>query len=129
MLASDMAARHLSGVLSFQMDRLVELGQLLDWYGAFLTERQRSLVRLYAYEDLSLGDIAYQEGISRQAVRDAITTAEAELKDMESKLRLIETNQKLRRILTQLSETKLDERQTDLLRQLTELVSEEEDGV
>ncbi len=111
------------------MDRLVELGQLLDWYGAFLTERQRSLVRLYAYEDLSLGDIAYQVGISRQAVRDAITTAEAELKDMESKLRLIETNQEQRRLLAELGETSLDGRQKELLRQLTELVSEESDGV
>ncbi len=111
------------------MDRLVELGQLLDWYGAFLTERQRSLVRQYAYEDLSLGDIAFHEGISRQAVRDAITTAEAELKDMESKLKLIEINQKQRKLLAELGETKLDERQIDLLRQLTELVSEDDDGV
>jgi len=111
------------------MDRLVELGQLLDWYGAFLTERQRSLVRLYAYEDLSLGEIADREGISRQAVRDAIATAEAELKDMEYKLRLIETNQKLRRLLAELGETNLDERQKDLLRQLAGLVSEEDDGV
>ena len=76
------------------MDRLVELGQLLDWYGAFLTERQRLLVRLYAYEDLSLGEIADREGITRQAVRDAISTSEAELRDMEAKLGLIETKRK-----------------------------------
>ena len=111
------------------MDRLVELGQLLDWYGAFLTERQRSLVRLYAYEDLSLGEIADREGITRQAVRDAISTSEAELKDMEAKLGLIETNEQMRRLLKELSETKLDDKQKDLLRQLTGLVSEEEDGV
>lgn len=111
------------------MDRLVELGQLLDWYGAFLTERQRSLVRQYAYEDCSLREIADREGISRQAVRDAIIKAETELRDMEEKLNLIETNQKQRRLLRDLRNTPLNERQKDLLRQLAELVSEEDDGV
>ena len=111
------------------MNRLVELGQLMDWYGAFLTERQRSLVRQYAYEDCSLGEIAEREGISRQAVRDAILTAESELKDMESKLNLIETNEKLQALIEQLEATQLNEAQQDLLRQIRELVSEEEDGV
>ena len=111
------------------MNRLVELGQLMDWYGAFLTERQCSLVRQYAYEDCSLGEIAEREGISRQAVRDAILTAESELKDMEAKLSLIDTNEKLLRLIEQLGETQLNEAQKDLLRQIRELVSEEEDGV
>ncbi len=101
----------------------------MDWYGAFLTERQRSLVRQYAYEDCSLGEIAEREGISRQAVRDAILTAESELKDMEAKLSLIDTNEKLLRLIEQLGETQLNEAQKDLLRQIRELVSEEEDGV
>jgi hypothetical protein len=111
------------------MDRLVELGQLTDWYGAFLTERQRSLVRQYAFEDCSLGEIAEREGISRQAVRDAIMTAETELKSMESKLNLIENNEKLRVLIDQLENTALSEAQKDLLRQICELVSEEQDGV
>jgi hypothetical protein len=101
----------------------------MDWYGAFLTERQRSLVRQYAYEDCSLGEIAEREGISRQAVRDAILTAESELKDMEAKLSLIDTNEKLLRLIEQFGETQLNEAQKDLLRQIKELVSEEEDGV
>ena len=101
----------------------------MDWYGAFLTERQRSLVRQYAYEDCSLGEIAEREGISRQAVRDAILTAQSELRDMESKLNLIETNEKLLRLIETLGETQLNEAQKDLLRQIRELVSEEEDGV
>ena len=111
------------------MNRLVELGQLMDWYGAFLTERQRSLVRQYAYEDCSLGEIAEREGISRQAVRDAVLTAQSELRGMEQKLNLIETNEKLLKLIDSLSKTQLDETQKDLLRQMTGLVSEEEDGV
>jgi predicted DNA-binding protein YlxM (UPF0122 family) len=111
------------------MDRFIELGQLLDWYGAFLTERQRSLVCQYAYEDCSLGEIAEREGISRQAVRDAIKKAEAELRNMEEKLGMMETNGRLRRLLAQMRETQLNERQKELLRQIGELVSEEDDGV
>ncbi|MCE5189556.1 MAG: DNA-binding protein [Eubacteriales bacterium] len=111
------------------MDRLVELGQLLDWYGAFLTERQRSLVRQYAYEDCSLREIAEREGITRQAVRDAIARAETELRGMEAKLGLIETNGKQRLLLEELGKTDLNEQQKDLLRQLSGLVSEKDDGV
>ena len=111
------------------MSRLVELGQLLDWYGAFLTERQRSLVRQYAYEDCSLREIAEREGITRQAVRDAIARAETELRAMEAKLKLIEASQKQRALLEELGKTKLHDTQKDLLRQLAELVSEKDDGV
>ena len=111
------------------MDRLVELGQLLDWYGAFLTERQRSLVRQYAYEDCSLGEIGEREGITRQAVRDAIQTAEAELKTMEEKLGLIQKNEQMRRIVKELSETAVTDRQRQLIDQLLALVAEEDDGV
>ena len=110
------------------MNRLVELGQLLDWYGAFLTQRQRSLVRQYAFEDCSLGEIAEREGISRQAVRDAITTAETELRGMEQKLGLIEKNERSRALLTELMATPLSERQRELAEELLELSSNEEEA-
>ena len=109
------------------MNRLVELGQLLDWYGAFLTQRQRSLVRQYAFEDCSLGEIAEREGISRQAGRDAMTTAEAELRGMEQKLGLIEKNERSRALLTELLTTPLSERQRELAEELLELSSNEEE--
>lgn len=110
------------------MNRLVELGQLVDWYGAFLTQRQRSLVRQYAFEDCSLGEIAEREGISRQAVRDAVATAEAELRGMEQKLGLIEKSKRSRAILTELLATPLDDRQRELAEKLLELSSGEEEA-
>ena len=45
---------------------------LLDIYGGLLTERQRSLLTLHLEDDLSLGEIAELEGISRQGVRDQV---------------------------------------------------------
>ena len=108
------------------MNRLVELGQLVDWYGAFLTQRQRSLVRQYAFEDCSLGEIAEREGISRQAVRDAVATAETELRRMESALGLIRKSARTRELLAELRGTGLNERQSAIAGELYALSNSEE---
>ena len=71
------------------MDRVIELGRLFDYYGAFLTARQRALVDAYANEKLTLGELAEREGISRQGVRDGIVRAERQLREMERRLGLI----------------------------------------
>ncbi len=111
------------------MDRLIELGQLMDWYGEFLTERQRSLVRQYAFEDCSLSEIAEREGISRQAVRDAIATAENELKNMEAKLGLIQKEARAKELLDALAQTELTDRQKSIVDALAKITSEDDDGV
>ena len=49
---------------------------LLDIYGCLLTPRQRMLTEYYYCDDLSLGEIAENEGISRQGARDFIKKAE-----------------------------------------------------
>ena len=64
----------------------LEITMLVDIYGAMLTEKQRDFLSLYYDEDLSLAEIAANEGITRQGVRDAIKRAEAQLLDMEEKL-------------------------------------------
>ena len=84
------------------MDRLIELGQLFDYYGAFLTERQRGLVEAYANDNLSLGEIAEREGISRQGVRDGIVRAEQQLRSMESELGMVRKTLRLQSLLRQL---------------------------
>lgn len=60
---------------------------LLDLYGETLTAKQRDYLNYYYNDDLSLSEIAENEGITRQGVRDAIKRAEAVLFDMESKLK------------------------------------------
>ncbi len=59
---------------------------LLDHYGAMLTEHQREIVTCYYFDDLSLAEIAENEGITRQAVRDIIKRSILQLEDMEHKL-------------------------------------------
>ncbi len=63
---------------------------LLEVYGKLLTEKQRGVMELYYWEDLSLGEISQDEGITRQAVRDCIKRSEQILEEFELKLELAE---------------------------------------
>lgn len=65
-----------------------QINILLDFYGSMLTERQRTFLEYYYEDDLSLAEIAENEGITRQGVRDAIKRAEALLFQMEERLGL-----------------------------------------
>lgn len=69
---------------------------LYDFYGELLTERQKEFFDLYYNEDLSLGEIAENTGISRQGVRDAIVRAESFMLDVEDKTGIIRRFQKMR---------------------------------
>lgn len=62
---------------------------LLDFYGELLTDKQRECCDLRFNEDLSLGEIAEQLGISRQAVWDNIRRGESSLEEIERKTGLI----------------------------------------
>jgi len=61
---------------------------LLDVYGAALSERQRLFMEDYYNNDLSLGEIAADAGITRQGVRDAIKRGEAAIRALEEQLGL-----------------------------------------
>ena len=70
------------------MGKNLEVSLLLDFYGDMLTEKQRSMVEDYYNDDLTLAEIAENEGISRQGVRDSIKRAEAQMLEMEERLGL-----------------------------------------
>lgn len=65
------------------------MAMLYDFYGDVLTDRQKEFYDLYYNEDLSLGEIAENYGITRQGVRDVIVRAEAILTELEDKTGLI----------------------------------------
>lgn len=68
------------------MDDHTKFGLLYDFYGALLTPKQSALMELYFGQDLSLGEIAEVEGITRQAVRDHLLRAERQLMTFEEAL-------------------------------------------
>ena len=63
----------------------LEMTLLLDYYGELLTEKQKTCFDLHYNQDLSLGEIAEEAGISRQGVHDSLARAEAALLAMEEK--------------------------------------------
>ena len=71
-----------------KMAKNLEISFLLDFYGEMLTQKQHDFLIYYYDEDLSLSEIAENEGITRQGVRDAIKRAENQLFDMENRLGL-----------------------------------------
>ena len=60
---------------------------LLDVYGEFLSEKQKRVTEHYYNDDLSLSEIAENEGITRQGVNDLIKRSEAQLYSWEEKCR------------------------------------------
>ncbi len=66
----------------------VTVGYLNDFYGELLTDRARRITSQYYCDDLSLSEIAENEGISRQGVRATLKRAEEQLRFFEEKLGL-----------------------------------------
>jgi predicted DNA-binding protein YlxM (UPF0122 family) len=65
------------------------MNRLLDSYGPLLTPHQQDLMRLYFQEDYSLGEIAEEYHISRNAVFSLLKRVEEKLIDFEEKLGLL----------------------------------------
>lgn len=74
---------------TMSIENIVEKGELLDKYGALLTDRQRDCLDLYYNENLTLAEIAEHFHISRQAVHDAMRHGEEQLMTYESALHLV----------------------------------------
>lgn len=72
------------------MDKIYYITLLLDFYGELLTEKQRSVMASYYFDDYSLNEIAEEHSITRQAVQDMIKRTEKLLKQYEEKLMLVD---------------------------------------
>ena len=75
---------------------------LIDYYGSLLTHHQNEILDEYYNNDLSMNEIADNLGISKSAVQDLIKRSLVQLNDYEKKLKLIETDEKLDKILEQM---------------------------
>lgn len=61
----------------------IYIGKLIDIYGGLLTPKQLSAVSGYFLQDLSLTEIAENEGISRQGAYDLVTKSKQALEKFE----------------------------------------------
>lgn len=79
-------------------EKNLKVALLLDYYGVLLTEKQRDVIDLYYNEDLSLGEIAEQENITRQGVRDTLKRGEQTLFELENALGMAARSAELLRV-------------------------------
>lgn len=86
------------------MEKIVEQGLLYDFYGNLLTEHQKKVYEDAVYQDLSLSEIAEDEGISRQGVHDLIKRCDHILKDYEKKLHLLEKSTFIKKTMEQIAQ-------------------------
>ena len=87
------------------MEERVLISLLLDFYGPLLTDKQRMSLQLHHEDDMSLGEIAEELGVSRQAVHDNLQRARYILNDYESKLHLVAQYEQWEGLLSQLRAT------------------------
>ncbi len=68
------------------MEKNVEISMLNEIYGKLLTQKQNEIIDDYYNNDLSLSEIAENNEITRQAVRDILKKGEKKLFTYEKKL-------------------------------------------
>ena len=101
------------------MDKNIKLSMLLDIYGKLLTEKQFDAVDFYYNQNLSLGEIAENEGITRQGVRKNLLEGEKNLLDFEDKLHFLEEklakNKMIEELIKETEDIKFKEKLQKLL--------------
>ncbi|MEW6661257.1 MAG: YlxM family DNA-binding protein [Bacillota bacterium] len=85
------------------MEKHRRIADLFDFYAPLLTKKQREFIEYYYHHDLSLGEIAEQYGISRQAVYDTLRRTEKVLETYERKLGLLGRYRARQQMLIKLS--------------------------
>lgn len=86
------------------LDEVVRLSYLYDFYGPLLKERHREIFEEYVLNDLSLGEIAGEYGITRQGVYDIVKRCSKKLEEYEEKLNLFGRFQQAKEHLGQVEE-------------------------
>lgn len=97
------------------MEKNVQISMLNEFYGKLLTEKQYEIIDNYYNQDLSLSEIAENNQITRQAVRDILKKGEKKLFEYEEKLqfmkRTLNQEKRIERVLAEL--TKIQKNDSD----------------
>ena len=106
-----------------------ELAMLFDTYGGMLTDKQREYLDMRYNQDMSLGEIGQELGISRQGVHDNLTRTEALLLNMEEKTGCVRRDLNCRRAadkILKLAQQLVDCKDTEISGLAQQIVAEVE---
>lgn len=84
------------------MEKIVVQTLLYDFYGELLTPHQKKIYGDMVLNDMSLSEIAEEQGISRQGVHDIIKRSNKLLSGYEDKLKLIEKFQQTKEMVVRI---------------------------
>lgn len=113
------------------MEQKLEQAYLYDFYGELLNDRQRKIYEDFIFNDLSLGEIAEEEGISRQGVHDMVRRCTKALEGYEEKLHLVQkflsTKERVAEIHTLAGEFRISHEESvlDRIEQISNAILEE----
>lgn len=91
------------------IEKLEWKGMLFDFYGELLTEHQKKIYENAIFDDLSLGEIASEQGISRQGVHDILKRCDKILAEYENKLHLVDKFAKIKQMVQEINTLTDDE--------------------
>ncbi|MBO9130187.1 putative DNA-binding protein [Bacillus sp. 165] len=104
------------------LEKTTRMNYLFDFYQSLLTPKQRNYMSLYYLDDYSLGEIAEEFEISRQAVYDNIKRTEAMLEEYEEKLLLFNKFQERQQLVHRLKELLGNESLSEEVEQVVEAI-------
>lgn len=87
-----------------RLEKTNRINLLFDFYEVLLTEKQQTFLKYYFLDDFSLGEIAAEFEISRQAVYEHIKRAEGMLETYEEKLGLLKKHELRSGVLARLEQ-------------------------
>ena len=87
---------------------------LYDYYGDLFNEKQKEYFEYYYFNNLSLGEISDNIGVSRNAVHKVIKNIEDKLLFYEDKLKLYNKSNKIKSYIVDIDE--------DIKRKIEELI-------
>lgn len=121
MKACNLAVRNREGGnIAIGLEKLEYKGMLYDFYGELLTQHQKKVYEDAVFNDLSLSEIADEQGISRQGVHDLIRRCDKILADYENKLHLVEKFAKIKSNIREINSLTDDERIKKLSNEIIE---------
>ena len=107
-----------------EIDEIVELSILYDFYGALLKESHRRVFEDYVWNNYSLAEIAAEQHITRQGVYDIVKRCRTKLREYEEKLQLVEKFQKTKEKLQQIEGIAKEGQDSETAREITLLAQE-----
>jgi len=87
---------------------------LYDFYSELLTDKQKEFFEDYYFSNLSLGEIAENTGLSRNAIHKNIKTVEDKLYFYEEKLELYKKRLELEEIIKEIDNKNIVDRLQNL---------------